>query len=234
MTQAQYAAVMAGNTEGLSAMPSYFNGFPNRPVEQVSWDDIQVFLTRLNSQQAGNLPEGWVYVLPTEAQWEYASRAGTSTAYSWGDTIDFSNAKYDSGNSVNVGQYAPNPWGFFDVHGNIQEWISDFSGNYPNGDVIDPIGPLSGSSRVLRGGSLGFTAFPENLRSASRSNAESSRRERGIGFRLALQKNNLPPTGLNTTAHYNAENQPIGSLVGELNASDPDVELFSPTIWSMG
>ena len=69
VTQAQYEAVMTGNDEGLSATPSYFNGYPNRPVEKVSWDDIQVFLTRLNAQESGNIPAGWAYVLPTEAQW---------------------------------------------------------------------------------------------------------------------------------------------------------------------
>ena len=99
VTQAQYAAVMSGNNEGASAMPSYFNGSPNRCVEQVSWDDIQVFLTRLNSQQAGNLPEGWVgmFCLPSvDLQWEYACRAGTNTAYSWGDNRSADKMNYSS------------------------------------------------------------------------------------------------------------------------------------------
>ena len=95
VTQAQYEAVMTGNTDGLNANPSNWPNNPDRPVEKVSWEDIQKFLTRLNAQEAGNIPEGWAYVLPTEAQWEYACRAGTTTAYSWGDTISSGNANYN-------------------------------------------------------------------------------------------------------------------------------------------
>ena len=86
VTQAQYEAVMTGNTDSLSATPSEWPNNPNRPVEKVSWADAQIFLTRLNAQQSANIPAGWAYVLPTESQWEYACRAGTTTAYSWGDT----------------------------------------------------------------------------------------------------------------------------------------------------
>ena len=95
VTQAEYEAVMTGNVDGLSATPSYRSNNPNRPVENVSWNDIQVFLTRLNAQQSANIPEGWAYVLPTEAQWEYACRAGTTTAYSWGDSISSFDANYN-------------------------------------------------------------------------------------------------------------------------------------------
>ena len=163
ITQAQYEAVMTGNTDGLNAKPSNWPNNPNRPVEMVSWTDIQTFLTRLNSaeQASGNLPSGWSYVLPTESQWEYACRAGTSTAYFWGNDINSSRANYnwsgsyidgnDSKQTVDVGQFAPNSWGFFDMHGNVWEWTHDwYQPVYPTGNpVVDPTGPLSGTARIL-------------------------------------------------------------------------------------
>ena len=134
---------MTGVTGDRNATPSHFYGYPNRPVEKVSWHDTQVFLTRLNEQQAGNLPAGWSYVLPTESQWEYACRAGTTTRYSWGNDISATRANYNFGNdanqTVNMGQYAANPWGFFDMHGNVWEWTADwYQAAYPTGNpVID-------------------------------------------------------------------------------------------------
>jgi formylglycine-generating enzyme required for sulfatase activity len=127
ITQAQYETVMNGNSEGLNAKPSQWPNNDDRPVEKVSWNDAQVFLTRLNSieQTAGRLPNGWKYVLPTEAEWEYACRAGASTAYSWGNDINASRANYNQsgiGQTRDVGQYAANSWGFFDMHGNVFEW----------------------------------------------------------------------------------------------------------------
>ena len=117
----------------------------------------QIFLSQLNSieQTAGRLPTGWKYVLPTEAQWEYACRAGTTTAYSWGNDINSSRANYNwdgGGNDGNdfkqtrdVGQYAANPWGFFDMQGNVWEWVSDWKANYLTGAQTNPEGPASGS-----------------------------------------------------------------------------------------
>jgi len=155
VTQGQYEAVMTGNVDGLNATPSLYSGNPNRPVEQVAHDDIQIFLARLNAQEAGNLPAGWAYVLPTEAQWEYACRAGTNTTYSWGNDINASHANYNQfiGETTNVGQYAPNPWGFYVMHGNVSEWTADWYGSYSNGSVIDSLNAASGSRRVRRGGS---------------------------------------------------------------------------------
>jgi uncharacterized repeat protein (TIGR02543 family) len=187
VTQAQYEAVMTGNVDGLSATPSYNSNKPNCPVEQVSWNDIQVFLTRLNAQQSGNIPAGWAYVLPTESQWEYACRAGTATAYSWGDSINSSDANYyyNFGQTRDVGKYSANAWGFFGMHGNVWEWTADWYGSYSSASVIDPGGSASGSARVIRGGSWGTTG--PSLRSAYRFGAPSIGTT-SIGFRVGFQK----------------------------------------------
>ena len=153
-------------------------------MEKVSWNDAQIFLTRLNSieQTAGRLPTGWKYVLPTEAQWEYACRAGTTTAYSWGNDINSTRANYNwdgggtSGNDFkqtrDVGQYAANPWGFFDMQGNVWEWVSDWKANYLTVPRPIPEGPASGSYRVhgVVPGNDGGT----DLRSAERGNTTPS------------------------------------------------------------
>ena len=208
VTQAQYEAVMSGNTDGLSATPSNWPGNPNRPVEQVSHDDIQIFLSRLNNQQSGNIPAGWAYVLPTESQWEYACRAGTDTAYSWGDSITASNANYSSSGlsqTRDVGYYAANPWGFFDMHGNVWEWTAGiYDGNYPTGNpVVDPTGLASGSDRVYRGGS--WISVGSTLRSALRRYSSPSSRYGSLGFRVALtQIESVPatgPSGLTANTH---------------------------------
>ena len=189
VTQAQYEAVMTGNTDGLNAKPSNWPNNPNRPVEQVSPDDIQKFLTRLNSQQSGNIPEGWAYVLPTEAQWEYACRAGTTTAYSWGDSIVGANANYSSSGysqTRDVGMYDANPWGFFDMHGNVWECTADWYAAYNSGSQTDPEGPAAGSDRVLRGGA--WSNSGAYLRSATRNNYYPNPRNSDYGFRVGFQK----------------------------------------------
>jgi formylglycine-generating enzyme required for sulfatase activity len=182
---------MTGNSNGLSATPSQYSG-NDRPVEKVSWDDAQIFLTRLNAaeQTAGRLPAGWSYALPTESEWEYACRAGTTTAYSWGNDINASHANWNYGNdanqTVNVGQYAANPWGFYDMHGNVFEWTADwYQAAYPTGNVTDPTGPGDGSARVLRGGAW---AYPASLaRSAVRNWYEPANSLYSLGFRLSLR-----------------------------------------------
>ena len=233
VTQAQYEAVMTDVTGDLNATPSRYGGNPNRPVEQVSWNDVQVFLTRLNEQQADNLPDGWSYLLPTEAQWEYACRAGTTTAYSWGDDINSSNANYnwdgdwntgeDFRETRDVGQYNANSWGFYDMHGNVQEWTADATGgSYESGSLTDPfIAGTSDSHRALRGGSWYFDGA--NVRSASRRGSSPEGHNGHLGFRLALKYTNMAPINLNSTDVLAiAENEPVDTVIGEFNATDPE------------
>jgi formylglycine-generating enzyme required for sulfatase activity/uncharacterized protein YjbI with pentapeptide repeats len=234
VTQAQYEAVMTGNTDYLSAKPSNWPNNPNRPVEKVSWDDVQIFLTRLNASEeaAGRLPTGWSYVLPTESQWEYACRAGTTTAYSWGNSITSANANYSSniGQTSNVGYYAANPWGFLDMHGNVWEWTADwYNASYPIGNpVIDPTGPSSGSFRVKRGGA--WNDGTSNLRAARRSSMTTpSNRDYGLGFRLAFRQVTQQEIDLNATAQniYAYEEKPAGTAIGVFVTNAPDRGVYN-------
>ena len=145
VTQAQWQAVMGSN-------PSRFKGDLTRPVEQVSWNDAVEFCRRLSQKT------GMTFRLPTEAEWEYACRAGTTTAYSFGnDASSLGEYGWFDGNAgfstKPVATRKPNAWGLYDMHGNVWEWCSDWYGNYPSGAVSDPQGPVSGTGRVLRGGS---------------------------------------------------------------------------------
>jgi formylglycine-generating enzyme required for sulfatase activity len=178
VTQAQWTAVMGSN-------PSNFKDRSN-PVEHVSWDDVQVFIRRLNQQEGHNR-----YRLPTEAEWEYAARAGSTGAYSFGDDAD-SLGRYgwyggnSGGKTHPVGQKEPNAWGLYDMHGNVFEWVQDWygTGYYSNSPVNDPGGPSSGSFRVIRGGGWNFIA--QGCRSGLRFNYSPAYRHFIIGFRLAL------------------------------------------------
>jgi len=183
--------VMTGNTDGINSTPSQFSGTPNRPVEYVSWNSVQVFLNRLNlsEQSAGELPNGWNYALPTEAEWEYACRAGTRTAYSWGNDINSSNANYSPTGieeTTEVGSYPPNPWGFYDMHGNVSELVMDlYGGAYLPDPVTDPLG-ISGSWRVMRGGSWDLPG--SNIRSSIRSSTQANLYYYTMGFRICLKE----------------------------------------------
>ncbi len=178
VTQAQWTAVMGNN-------PSQFKG-DDRPVEQVSWNDAMEFCRKLTEREraAGRLPEGYAYTLPTEAEWEYACRAGTTGDYAGNlDAMGWYGA--NSGSTTHpVGTKQANAWGLHDMHGNVWEWCADWYGNYPGGSVTDPTGPPSGSYRVLRGGCW-FSAAVD-CRSAGRSENGPGLRSLIIGFRLAL------------------------------------------------
>jgi len=179
VTQEQYEKVIGTN-------PSNFKG-EKLPVEQVSWNDAVEFCVALNKKE--RIPRGWEFALPTDAQWEYACRAGTTTAYSWGNNITPQLANFkDSGlnKTVEVGSYIANPWGFFDLHGNVWEWTADWLGEYPKNSVIDPLGPSNGQNRVSRGGSWGYGVWA--LRSALRRGTSADKPGNGTGFRVALKQ----------------------------------------------
>ena len=176
VTQAQWQAVMGGN-------PSFHTACgPTCPVERVSWDDIQVFLTRLNTQDPGKQ-----YRLPTEAEWEYAARAGTTGAYGGSGVLDQMGWYADNagGQTHPVAQKSPNAWGLYDMHGNVMEWVADRWARdaYAGAVTADPTGPETGEERVLRGGAWSFIAY--HARSSYRLGDEPVTRDNLTGFRLA-------------------------------------------------
>ena len=173
VTQDQWEAV-TGNS------PSQIKG-KMLPVTGVSWEDCQEFIEKLNTKTTGG------YRLPTEAEWEYACRAGTTTAYSFGDSITIYDARFNSSSLKAVGSYKPNAFGLYDMHGNVMEWCEDWFGNYPAGAVIDPKGPATfGKVRVLRGGSYYNLVHFSDARSAARDYDKTTNGRNSIyGFRLA-------------------------------------------------
>ena len=183
VTQAEWESVTGTN-------PSTFKG-ANLPVENVSWEDCQAFIQALNRKT------GKTYRLPTEAEWEYACRAGTITPFSTGGNLTTEQANYDGNNPYNnnrKGQYRektvavdsfnPNAWGLYNMHGNVYEWCSDWYGGYESGLAENPAGPTTGSSRVLRGGSWYGGAM--HCRSADRGSNTPGRRYGNIAFRLVF------------------------------------------------
>ena len=184
VTQEQWQAVMGKN-------PSKFKGEKNLPVETVSWDDCQEFVKKLRGKDKK------LYRLPTEAEWEYACRAGTKTPFYFGDTISTDQANYNGnftyGNGkkgVNrekttpVGSFPANAWGLHDMHGSVFQWCQDVYGEYPQKDVVDPTGAEKGQWRMLRGGSWGVV--PVACRSAWRFWSVPGYRDDGFGCRLCF------------------------------------------------
>ena len=193
-TQALWQAIMGEN-------PSNFKG-GNLPVETVSWEDCQKFIQVINRRKSG-----LELRLPSEAEWEYACRAGTVTPFSFGDNITTGQVNYNGeypynnaekgekrGKTVAVKSLPCNAWGLYEMHGNVWEWCSDWYGEYPAGAVVDPVGPETGTPRVLRGGSWLF--YARVCRSAYRCGYEPGDRDNGFGFRLARgQKEQGPGSG---------------------------------------
>ncbi len=186
VTQSEYEAV-------IGKKPSFFAGNPNHAVEQVNWYDATNYCGRLTQQEraVGRIATNWAYRLPTEAEWEYACRASSSTRFSYGDDPGHTNLTKYAWYSENsdrmthtVGQKLANAWGLFDIHGNVWEWCQDWFGVYPGGSVIDPQGPASGSSRVIRGGSWNLEGT--YCRAAYRNIDDPGRWRYFTGFRVVL------------------------------------------------
>ena len=190
--------------------PSRFKG-EDRPVEQVSWEDATAFCAALteSARQEGSIPKGYEYRLPTEAQWEYCCRAGTGSATAFGDSLDSTQANFNGNypfgtarkgkyleQTSDVGQYAPNAWGLYDMHGNVWEWCLDHA-EWKDGvttdtyvdDVTDPV-CTEGSQRVFRGGS--WLSRGRRCRSAYRYASPPDYRDSDLGFRACLAPS---PTG---------------------------------------
>lgn len=198
VTQGQYEAIMTGKSNRYGAKPSYWKDKPNHPVENVSWNDVQEFLRFLNESEKSNgrLPNEWVFTLPSEAEWEYSCRAGSRSSYSWGSDLNSSHANWDYGNDANqtvsVGLYKPNAWGFHDMHGNVAEWTSNWFSSYLSFREMllrrktNPLGPKTGTQKVFRGGA--WSSQKDRLRSSKREAISPRNRMSSLGFRLALKK----------------------------------------------
>jgi uncharacterized protein (TIGR02996 family) len=191
VTQAQFKKVMGKG-------PSHFSGNPQHPVEQVSWDDAVELCQRL-SDMAEEKRRKRLYRLPTEAEWEHACRAGTTTPFAFGDSLSSAQANFDGARpygaapagpfrqmTTKVGSFAPNAWGLFDLHGNVWEWCADWydENYYQQSPRQNPQGPQNGQSRVLRGGS--WYSGGRNCRAARRLMRAPGYRYYFLGFRVVL------------------------------------------------
>jgi formylglycine-generating enzyme required for sulfatase activity len=176
VTQAQWRGLMGNN-------PSNFSGCDQCPVENVSWDDVQEFISQLNAMT------GKQYRLPTEAEWEYAARGGSqSRGYKYSGSSNAGSVAWYDGNSGKkthpVGQKSHNELGLYDMSGNVGEWCEDWYGDYSNGSESNPRGPVSGSTRVFRGGF--WSSGDIGIRVSNRNPISPDYRNHTTGFRLAL------------------------------------------------
>jgi formylglycine-generating enzyme required for sulfatase activity len=186
-TQEEYQSVM--NTGSIL-------GDTNSPKVAVGWDAANVYCSNLTTSErtAGRVPSGYAYRLPTEAEWEYACRAGTTTRFSYGDDLgyallgDYSWYALNASNTMRtIGQKKPNPWGLYDMHGNASEWCLDWFANYQGGSATDPQGPNVGLGRVIRGGGVLSGNSAALCRSAYRTYLNHDFYSSSlVGFRIVL------------------------------------------------
>lgn len=184
VTQAEYEPLLGKN-------PSHFTNNLSLPVEKVSFLDAAAYglAVTKREREGGRLPINYEYRIPSEAEWEYACRAGTTNRYSFGDaTTEADQYAWTAENSEStphpVGQKRPNPWGLHDMHGNVWEWTRDWFAEYPAADLKDPRGPEQGKFKVFKGG--GWNNDIEFARSANRFMMSPSNGIHFVGFRLAL------------------------------------------------
>ncbi|MFN9331234.1 MAG: SUMF1/EgtB/PvdO family nonheme iron enzyme, partial [Planctomycetota bacterium] len=239
VTQAQYQAVMGNN-------PSAFQGAnaPNaaqRPVESLSWNDAVAYCQALTAleQAAGRVPSGYVYRLPTEAEWEYCCRAGTTTEWHTGTSLSTSQANfagalasaaYPFGQTAVVGSYAPNGFGLHDMHGNVAEWVLDSYAPYVPGNAIDPF-VSGGATRAVRSGSCGINSAAISCRSAIRYVASPIGTSGDIGFRVVLAPvaaNVNPALGMVAIAPGTFQ---MGSMAGNANEQPVRQVTISQPFW---
>ncbi|KPA15221.1 serine/threonine protein kinase [Candidatus Magnetomorum sp. HK-1] len=189
VTQGQWKEIMGDN-------PSYFLSCgKNCPVENISWNDVQDFIEKLNHKDNRRL-----YRLPTEAEWEYAARSGTTTPFAFGNCLSTNDANYNgnrplSGCSTGIYRKSPitvatlkaNAWGLYDMHGNVYEWCNDWYSSYPTSAVVDPLGPETGSYRMIRGGY--WFVIARYCRSSFRIKESPDKKGYYLGCRLACSLN---------------------------------------------
>ena len=179
VTQGEWRRMMGDN-------PSHFQQCgEDCPVEQVSWHEARKFLAALERAAPGER-----FRLPTEAEWEYACRAGTTTPYSTGESLMARQANYDGpeisrGTTMRVGSFPPNAWGLYDMHGNVWEWCEDWFCPYPEGPAVDPVGVCAADKKIIRGGSWHFGA--DSARSSLRYTHLPGDRGFSLGFRVVRE-----------------------------------------------
>ena len=191
VTQGEFAAVLGRN-------PSHFRGDLNRPVEKLSFFDASNYCATitLREREAGRLPAGYEYRLPSEGEWEYACRAGATNLYGFGDDASVAEqfawtAENSDAATHPVGLKRPNAWGLFDTHGNVWEWCSDWFEPYPAAPLTDPVGPATSKFKLFKGG--GWNQDLEYGRASSRFMMSPSNGIHFVGFRLALGRPLPPP-----------------------------------------
>lgn len=217
VTQKQYKAVMGKN-------PSKFKN-DSQPVELVNWNDAKEFCEKLNTKFSSSIPSGFKFDLPTEAQWEYACRAGTNSAFNNGkeltteykcDNLDEVGwyAKNSKFTTHPVGQKQPNSWGIYDMQGNVSEWCRDYDGSFVEGEAKDPNGPEKGTDRVIKGGNYNVNA--KFCRSAIRLNANPKTKDMKTGFRVALI-----PVGSGTEINFASKTETPQNIASQPKENTP-------------